>query len=104
LAHWKSAYLLQFTQRSVAIAPKLNIKFGARAVGAQIVGARAASRCGSGSGSTKIMMLLVAPNLMFNKGGLSKMSPTVTVSYFSFYFYDNSTHKKSSEKIYLTLR
>jgi hypothetical protein len=34
LAHWKSDYLLQFSQSSVAIAPKLNIKFGAGAVGA----------------------------------------------------------------------
>jgi hypothetical protein len=74
LAHWKSDYLLQFTQSS-------------------------------GSGSTKIKMLLAAPasNLMFNIGGLSKMSHTVTVLYFSFYFYDKLTHKKSSEKFVLTL-
>jgi hypothetical protein len=105
LAHWKSDYLLQFTQSSVAIAPKLNIKFGAGAVGAWIVGAGAAFRCGSGSGSTKIKMLLAAPapNFMFNIGRLSKMSHTVTVLYFSFFFYDKLTHKKSSEKFVLTL-
>jgi hypothetical protein len=34
LAYWKSDYLLQFPQSSVAIAPKLNIKFGAGAAGA----------------------------------------------------------------------
>jgi hypothetical protein len=104
LAHWKSDYILQFPQSSDDIAPKLNIKFGAGAIGVWIIGAGATS-C-YGSGSNKIMMLLAAPapNLMFNIGGLSNMSHTVTVSYFSFYFYDNLTHKKSSEKIFLTLK
>jgi hypothetical protein len=32
LAYWKSDYLLQFPQSSVAIAPELKIKFGAGAV------------------------------------------------------------------------
>jgi hypothetical protein len=44
-----------------------------------------------------------APNLMFNIGGLSKMSQTSTVSFFRTQFYTYYNQKKSVETIALTL-
>jgi hypothetical protein len=44
-----------------------------------------------------------ALKLMFNISGLSKMSQTIIVSYFSHSIYTNFIHMKSGEEIALTL-